>query len=71
MSTVLQFRTSNRTEPRKLVSGAAGEIVIFPGVRIERDGAAPDVDLGHRTQDSARRGDFDGIDGGRRPRRTS
>jgi hypothetical protein len=68
MSTVLQFKASSRSERRKPESETC-DIVIFPGVRIERH--ETDLDLAHRMQDSAGRGDFDGLGGGRRPRKTS
>jgi hypothetical protein len=69
MGTVLSFEAPRKARPRALRSGATqrGEIIIFPGVRIERH----DVDLGHRLRDSAGRGDFDGLGGNRRPRKTS
>jgi len=47
--------------------GRPCEIVIFPGVRIERH----DLDLGHRLRDSVGRGEFGDIGGGRLPRKTS
>lgn len=69
MGTVLPFRPSLRLSLDG--PGARGtdgcEIVIFPGVRIERH----DLDLAHRVRDSAGRDDFDGIGGGGRPRKTS
>jgi hypothetical protein len=69
MSTVLQFRASARAEPRRPFSdGAECEIVIFPGVRVERH-ETTDIDLGHRLDTSG--GDFDGLGGGRRPRKSS
>ena len=70
MSVVLQFRASNRLEPRRSLSDATCQIVIFPGVRIERDDAGPNLDLGHRMQGPAGCGSLGGIDGDR-PRRTS
>lgn len=68
MSTILAFRKpdfvrSDRTPPP---DGAECEIVIFPGVRIERH----DLDLGHRLRDCAGRREFDRI-GNTRPRKTS
>ena len=73
MSTVLQFTASSRTGSRKVphVSGGVCEIVIFPGVRIERHDHDADLNLAHRLRDAAGRGNFDGIGGGRRPRKTS
>jgi hypothetical protein len=70
MSTVLEFRpvaSTRRRERRAAI--IAGEIIIFPGVRIERHDH--DLDLGHRVRNSAGNGDFNGLGHGRRPRRTS
>jgi hypothetical protein len=66
MSTVLSFNR-DVARPRRLErpSGQC-EIVIFPGIRIERH----DVDLAFRLNDTAGNGDFDGF-GGSRPRKTS
>jgi hypothetical protein len=68
MSTVLEFRPPATAKPRRRHGdeSAVGEIVIFPGVRIERH----DLDLGHRVRDSAGSDDFNGL-GGKRPRKTS
>jgi hypothetical protein len=70
MGTVLRFSATDRRPPRapSRVQGPC-EIVIFPGVRIERHG----LDLGHRIRDTAGHGDFNGLGGGgkRRPRRSS
>jgi len=68
MGTVLDFKTSAKTTFISAGSGKrrACEIVIFPGVRIERH----DLDLSHRLRDSAGRDDFSGIGGGPRPRQT-
>ena len=68
MGTVLEFRP--RVTPRPCERAdmpAAGEIVIFTGVRIERH----DLDLGHRIRNSAGRDDFNGLGRKRRPRKTS
>ena len=69
MGTVLRFRASGRKDPERASpeNAAACEIVIFPGVRIERH----EFDLAHRLRDSAGHSDFDGIGGGNRPRKTS
>jgi hypothetical protein len=69
MSTVLQFKPPTAAKPRqrRVDTARIGEIVIFPGVRIERH----DLDLGHRVRDSAGSGDFNGLGGKRRPRKTS
>lgn len=66
MSTVLSFYR-DVARPRRLdrPSGQC-EIVIFPGIRIERH----DVDLAFRLNDAAGSGDFDGF-GGSWPRKTS
>lgn len=68
MGTVLQFRPSLKTAHAAAnpFDGLAGEIIIFPGVRMERH----DLDLSHRVRDSAGRDNFDGIGGGR-PRKSS
>ena len=69
MGMVLQFKPLARTAIHTASPGARAdcEIIIFPGVRIERH----DLDLSHRLRDSAGRYDFDGIGTGRCPRRTS
>lgn len=68
MGTIVHFKARRR-------DGAIGsrtrhnrpcDVIIFPGVRIERQG----VDLGHRLLDTAGRGPFSDIAGTRRPRRT-
>jgi hypothetical protein len=72
MSTVLRFRASTRTESRKpSKAGRACEIVIFPGVRIERHDPAAALDLGYRLPHPAGAEDFDGMGGTPRPRRTN
>jgi hypothetical protein len=67
--TLLQFNAPARKVPRSAPAGADGdiacEVVIFPGVRIERH----DLDLSHRVRDSIGQPGLDG--GGKRPRRTS
>jgi hypothetical protein len=70
MGTVLRFKVSSAGgTPNKPARGQSAEIVIFPGVRIERH--ETDLDLGYRVMDSAGGGSFDGVGGGRRPRKTS
>jgi hypothetical protein len=70
MSTVLEFRPVASTKRRERAAAiVGGEIVIFPGVRIERHDR--DLDLGHRVLDSAGNGDFHGLGSHSRPRRTS
>lgn len=73
MGMVLQFPVAEAKHSRKF--DATGEsdcrIVIFPGVRIERHGDGPRLDLGHRLRNSAGRDAFDGITGGDRPRKSS
>jgi hypothetical protein len=69
MGTILPFRTSGR-DRRRAAKGTAArpcEIVIFPGVRIERHG----FDLGYRLRDSAGRGEFDGLGPRGETRKTS
>ena len=68
MSTVLDFTTAAR--PRRRLRRAedyrleSGEVVLFPGIRIERH----DVDLSYRVKDSYGEG---GPPEGRKPRRPS
>jgi hypothetical protein len=67
MSTVLQFRQSLQ-RPRTIMGATQPcEVVIFPGVRIERH----EVDLAQRLRDCAGSDDFEGFDGRPRPRKTS
>jgi len=64
MGTILEFRsTDQQKDRRERPDAASGEIVIFPGVRIERH----DVDLAHRVMDTAGRGG--GLGGKPRPRK--
>jgi hypothetical protein len=68
MGTVLEFRPPAMAKSRDGTDVPAdGEIVIFPGVRIERY----DLDLGHRLKHSAGSHAFDGLGPKRRPRQTS
>jgi hypothetical protein len=68
MGTILSYRQSDTGRGRqRAVSREECEIVIFPGVRIERH----ELDLGERLRDSAGNGDFETIGGGPRPRKTS
>ncbi len=69
MGTVLSFEPAARNRPfvDRPEPADACEIVIFPGVRIERH----DLDLGHRLRNSAGQGDFDGLGGKHKPRKTS
>ena len=77
MGTVLPIAASKLPARRRVGHATTSEcqIVIFPGVRIERHVGEASVDLGHRLLDSAGTGNFDDFDGfsgkGRRPRRTS
>jgi hypothetical protein len=67
MSTVLQFRQIPQ-RPRAIVGATKPcEVVIFPGVRIERH----EVDLAYRLLDSAGSKNFDDFGGKPRPRKTS
>lgn len=67
MGTILQFSSLSRKEPQAAppYSRRDCEVVIFPGVRIERH----DLDLAHRVRDSI--GGPGLGSSGRRPRRTS
>lgn len=69
MGTILSYRRlERRTRREGRRKDDACEIVIFPGVRIERH----DLDLSHRLRDSAGTDDFNGLGGKRgRPRKTS
>jgi hypothetical protein len=69
MGTIIQLDATTRGSARDRDTEAAQpcEIVIFPGVRIERH----ELDLGHRIVDALRGPDLDGVGGGRRPRKTS
>ncbi len=64
MGTVLTFKSSTRTGLAVVANRDRErcEIVIFPGVRIERH----DLDLSHRLRNSAGRDNFDGIGDGDR-----
>ncbi len=62
---MLQFKAFGRAEPRRPFSdGAECEIVIFPGIRIERHQDA-EIDLAHRLGKPG--DDFNGLGGRRRP----
>ena len=69
MGTVLSFRGTIAPYPRRDQGNvaSAGEVVIFPGVRIERHegGAAPPEGS------EPGNGDYDGVGGKRRPRKSS
>lgn len=67
MGTVLNFTLGARNDRAAGDGDRACEIVIFPGVRIERH----DVDLGHRLRDTAGRERFDSLGGNGRPRKSS
>jgi hypothetical protein len=69
MGTVLTFATQDQADPRRTRRKRKQrcEIVIFPGVRIERH----DLDLSHRPRDAAGQDEFDGLGGNDRPRKTS
>jgi hypothetical protein len=67
MGTVLEFRPTPAARPAdRADTPTGGEIVIFPGVRIERF----DLDLGYRVRNATGCRDFDGV-GPKRPRKTS
>jgi len=71
VGTVLQISTSNRPRRRAERALRECEIVIFPGVRIERHQEDEALDLGHRLLDPISTGDLDGFGGKGRPRRRS
>ena len=72
MTTVLHFRASTRTVSRRSSpSGEACEIIIFPGVRIERHDQASTVDLSYRMPRPSGDEQRDGLGGTPRPRRTN
>lgn len=67
MSQVLPLSfDSRKTQARPRPEDGLCEIIIFPGVRIERH----DLDLGHRVRDAAGNGDFD-LDGSGGRRKSS
>ncbi|HVZ13907.1 MAG TPA: hypothetical protein VG894_05555 [Bauldia sp.] len=66
MSTVLEFRNAAGRPSRRRDDSAACEIVIFPGVRIERETPAT-LDLAHRLRASLA---MEGEGGDGRPRQT-
>lgn len=69
MSTVLEMkrRLSRRPPPETSAASGPCEIVIFPGVRIERH----DIDLGHRVRKPIDSDDFNGMGGSSRRRKSS
>lgn len=67
MGTVLHFTPASRNDRGAGDRDRACEIVIFPGVRIERH----DVDLGHRLRNTAGSERFNSLGGNGRPRKTS
>jgi hypothetical protein len=68
MGTIVPFTTGSRDKVAVAMPPVGGcEIVIFPGVRIERVDSAADPGAGHPSPGS---GNVDGM-GRRRPRKTS
>jgi len=69
MGTVLSFKGMvaplPRRDPRSTTS--TGEVVIFPGVRIERLAGEPTRPVGNDTGDDG----YDGVGGKPRPRKSS
>ena len=68
MSTVLEFLPREAARSREPIDRPlTGEIVVFPGVRIERH----DLDLGHRVRNSAGCDEFNGLGRKRKPGKSS
>jgi hypothetical protein len=67
MGALLRFPQPPRRRRQRGSKGQVCEIVIFPGVRIERH----DLDLSHRVRPTAGRTNFGALDGNGRPRKTS
>lgn len=68
MSTVVPLNSGIRkARLRPPAGGGECEIVIFPGVRIERH----ELDLGHRVRDALGGGGYDDLDGSRGRRKSS
>ena len=70
MGTILDFKARRHADAA--VGGRTHhdrpcDVIIFPGVRIEREA----FDLSHRLRDTAGRGAFDDIAGTQLPRKTS
>jgi hypothetical protein len=69
MGTVLPFKAETRSRPADAAPAQGDcEIVIFPGVRIERQVDARDPEFRPQSTGS---GKLDGTTGRRRPRKTS
>jgi hypothetical protein len=69
MGPVLSFKAEGRTRSAEETGSRHDcEIVIFPGVRIERQAEASDPKT---RPESTGRGNLDGTNGRRRPRKTS
>ena len=69
MATILEFRRAAGPTSRvaELKDGVPGQIIIFPGVRIERhEGETPPPEGSEPGS-----GDYDGVGGKRRPRKSS
>lgn len=67
MSTVLKLSFDGRKPRSRVRTGDEScEIIIFPGVRIERH----DLDLGHRVRNATGNDDYD-LDGSGRRRKSS
>jgi hypothetical protein len=67
MGTVLAFNIDGRVKPAAQTPAGSCEIVIFPGVRIERAQGTADPDQSGGPQG----GNLDGTNGRRRARKTS
>lgn len=67
MSNVVEFvpvKPAKSCDPAD--TSVRGEIVIFPGIRIERE----QLDLGHRLRDAAGHEEFQCLDRQKRPRKS-
>lgn len=66
MGTILDFTAQRREMPGTPRPAGPGQVVIFPGARIER----AEVDLSHRLRDSVSLGEFADLANGGHPHRS-